>query len=110
MKRQLLPAVDVRLPRRGRLKDEPGASRGAADAVPLVELQVGELEDEFFQRLGLRLRRGAVSEGSRSPSATKTGLTRLSRFALVFWLWGDVAICNYLFCKSSSATNRRNRL
>ncbi len=61
MKRQLLPAVDVRLPRRGRLKDEPGASRGAADAVPLVELQVGELEDEFFQRLGLRLRRGALS-------------------------------------------------
>jgi hypothetical protein len=34
-------------------------------------------------------------------------LTRLSRFALVFRLWGDVAIRNYLFCKSSSATNRR---
>ena len=44
------------LPRRGRLIDEPGESRGAADAVLLVELQVGELEDELFQRLGLRLR------------------------------------------------------
>ena len=51
-----LRAVDVPLPRRGRLIDQPGASRGTADAVLLVELQVGELEDELFQRLGLRLR------------------------------------------------------
>ena len=51
-----LRAGDFALPRRGGLIDEPGASRGAADAVLLVKLQVGELEHELLQRLGLRLR------------------------------------------------------
>ncbi|MDQ3773213.1 MAG: hypothetical protein M3461_01950 [Pseudomonadota bacterium] len=46
------------LPRRGGLIDKPGASRGAADAAVLVKLQVGELEDELFQWLCGRLRRG----------------------------------------------------
>jgi len=38
------------LPRRRRFIDEPGAGRRAAHAVFLVELQVGEFQDEFLQR------------------------------------------------------------
>ena len=53
-----LRAVDVGLTRRGRFIDQPGAGRGAALAVLLVELEVGELEHELFERLGLGLRRG----------------------------------------------------
>ena len=55
----VLRAVDVRLARRGRLIDQPGAGGGAAHAVLLVEFQVGELKDEFLQRLGLGLGRGS---------------------------------------------------
>ena len=69
-KRQLCALWTSRLPRRGRLIDEPGASRGAAHAVLLVELQVGEFEDEFLQRLGLRLRRGG--HVGREPLAQAT--------------------------------------
>ena len=58
MNRHALRAVDLRLARRGRLIDEPGAGGGAAHAILLVELQVGEFEDEFLQRLGLGLRSG----------------------------------------------------
>ncbi len=53
-----LRTVDVRLTRRGGFVDQAGAGGGAADAVPLVELQVGEFEDQFLQRLGLGLRGG----------------------------------------------------
>ena len=41
------------LPRRGGLIDEPRTGGGAADAVLLMEFEVGEFEDEFFQRFGL---------------------------------------------------------
>ncbi len=51
-----LVAVDFPLPRRGGLIHEPGASRGPAHAVLLLELQVGQLEHQVLQGLGLRLR------------------------------------------------------
>ena len=70
-RRQLCALATSRLPRRGRLIDQPGAGRGAAHAVLLVELQVGELEDQFLQRLGLGLRRGSDVRGSRLPRATR---------------------------------------
>ena len=64
-----LRAGDFTLARRGRFIDEPGAGRGAAHAVLLVELQVGEFEDEFLQRLGLRLwQDGALPPGAACPS------------------------------------------
>jgi hypothetical protein len=55
--------VDVRLAGCRRLINQPGAGGGAADAVLLVELQVGEFEDQFLQRLGLRLRSGSNISG-----------------------------------------------
>jgi hypothetical protein len=58
-----LRAMHVFLSRRSRLIDEPGASRCAAHAVLLIELQVGELEHELFQRLCLRLRFGGNVRG-----------------------------------------------
>ena len=67
-----LRAGDFALARRGRLIDEPGAGGSAADAVLLVELQVGEFEDEFLQRLGFGLGSGSgTSAGSRLPRATR---------------------------------------
>ncbi|MEI2781737.1 MAG: hypothetical protein V9H25_10940 [Candidatus Competibacter sp.] len=53
-----LRAVDIRLARRGRFVDQTGAGGGAADAIFLSKLQVGEFENEFLQRLGPGLRRG----------------------------------------------------
>src|SRR5262249_25666864 len=41
---------------RCRLIDQPRARRGARDAILFMEFQIGEFEDEFFERLGFRLR------------------------------------------------------
>ncbi len=48
---------DLTLAGRGGLIDEPGPRRGAADAILLVEFEIGEFEDEFLQRLGFGLGR-----------------------------------------------------
>lgn len=55
----VLRAVDIRLSWRGRFIDQPGVGGGAAHAVLLAEFQVGQLEREFFQRLGFGLGRGS---------------------------------------------------
>ena len=57
-KRQLCALWTFGWPGVGRFVDQAGAGGGAADAVLLVELQVGEFEHQFLQRLGLGLRRG----------------------------------------------------
>ena len=51
-----LGAVHARLAWRGGFVDQPGPGRGAAHAIALLELEVGEFEHELLQRLGLRLR------------------------------------------------------
>jgi hypothetical protein len=51
-----LRAVDVRLTRRGGFVDQAGAGGSAANAIHFLKLQVGQFENEFLQRLGLRLR------------------------------------------------------
>lgn len=58
-----LHAVHVGLTRRRRFMDEPGTGGRAAHTVLLVELQVGELEHEFLDRLGLGLGRGRDVSG-----------------------------------------------
>ena len=53
-----LGAVHAWLAWRGGFVDQPGPGRGAAHAIALLELEVGECEHELLQRLGLRLRQG----------------------------------------------------
>ena len=50
-----LRAVDLRLSHCGWFIHQPGTSGGAAYAVLLMELQIGQFEDEFLQWLGLGL-------------------------------------------------------